>query len=396
VDRQFRCSAFVHFGATGAGGVFWSGVFEFVEMSSMRTLGLLLTILSAWFSGGCATDHAPSVVPQPVVFTHSDELRRGDGFVVLADRRLFATMAFLNATGYDDEAKGKAMHPVRQQVRKQVSENLARYPGQLQRWRDYAKSRGLADFHYQDFAFSLEPDFPFRRVHPDPELGYPVEADRLRNFPEVLKTFWLSAGLSNIWSGVKSEYVAELNKYDLPTMQRQMAFLWEYLRMPRQDTLTIVIVPNLLDHHYGAQGARYGRFYYCVENPEASAYGLDFHEYLHSVVNPLVEAHYPKSKDKLIRYYNTGKGGPGSEAYQDPVTFTFECLVRALDRRIRAKWSGDAATVALVEGQVREDTANGLTLTRPFYEMFQEYETTGMSFEMFVPVMFSRLPDSPQ
>jgi hypothetical protein len=28
-DRQFRCSAFVHFGATGAGNVFWSGVCEF-------------------------------------------------------------------------------------------------------------------------------------------------------------------------------------------------------------------------------------------------------------------------------------------------------------------------------------------------------------------------------
>jgi hypothetical protein len=26
---QFRCSAFVHFGATGAGSVFWSGVCEF-------------------------------------------------------------------------------------------------------------------------------------------------------------------------------------------------------------------------------------------------------------------------------------------------------------------------------------------------------------------------------
>jgi hypothetical protein len=28
VDRQFRCSAFVHFGATGAGGVLWSGMCE--------------------------------------------------------------------------------------------------------------------------------------------------------------------------------------------------------------------------------------------------------------------------------------------------------------------------------------------------------------------------------
>jgi hypothetical protein len=28
---QFRCSAFVHFGATGAGSVFWPGVCEFVR-----------------------------------------------------------------------------------------------------------------------------------------------------------------------------------------------------------------------------------------------------------------------------------------------------------------------------------------------------------------------------
>jgi hypothetical protein len=28
VDRQFRCSAFVHFGTTGAGSVLWPGVPE--------------------------------------------------------------------------------------------------------------------------------------------------------------------------------------------------------------------------------------------------------------------------------------------------------------------------------------------------------------------------------
>ena len=38
------------------------------------------------------------------------------------------------------------------------------------------------------------------------------------------------------------------------------------------------------------QRAGYGGYYYSVENQGAGVYGLNLHEYLHSMVNPLVQA----------------------------------------------------------------------------------------------------------
>jgi hypothetical protein len=321
-------------------------------------------------------------------------MRVGDGFMALADRRIFVTMAFLNATGFDVQPQGVPMHPVRQRVRQRMAENLAQYPEKLQEWRQYAQSRGLANFQCQSFCLSLQADYPFQRIRPDAELGYPATAKLLRDFPEILRDFWITTELTNIWNEVKPEYIAELEKYDLEQMRRRMTFLWAYLRMPRPDALTIIHVPDLLDSHYHAMGAQYEAYYYCVEGPGAQSYSLDFHEYLHSIVNPWIQTNYPGYKNKLRRYYEDGEHRPLSRTYREPVTFTAECLVRALDSRLEVKWADDRATAQGIEGKVAWCTDQGLTLTRPFYELLGEYEAQDASFAGYLPVMLARLPDA--
>ena len=93
-------------------------------------------------------------------------------------------------------------------------------------------------------------------------------------------------------------------------MKEQMAFLWKYLRMPRHDTLTLVDVPNLLERHFHAIGARYEDYYYTVESPGSHSYGLNIHEYLHPIANPIVEAHAALVRDEVMPYYNAGKDKP--------------------------------------------------------------------------------------
>lgn len=362
----------------------------------MRTCGLLLTILIAWLGGGCQTGPESAARPRPVVFAHPNELRKGEGFVLLADRRLFATMALLNATGFDKEAQGVPMHPIRQQVRRQVAANLAGSPERLQQWRDYVKSRKLDSAIYQDFALTLQADYPFQRIRPDRELRFPALAKVLQEFPEVLRDFWITAHLTNVWNEVKGDYLAELKKYDFVAMQRQMDSLWEYLRIPRRDTMTLVNVPNLLDMHYRALNAHYENYYYCVESPGACSYRLNAHDYLHFIVDPLVKAHFRQAREKLLRYYQAGKDGPVSKSYQDPTGFTLECLVRALDHRLRARWAQEPADVERIEKQLAEQTGKGLTLMRPFYELLSEYEGASVSFDAFLPVLFAHLPDSPR
>ncbi len=173
-----------------------------------------------------------------------------------------------------------------------------------------------------------------------------------------------------------------------------MAFLWDYLRMTRGDSATIIIqVPDLLDHHLGAMGAGYQPYYYSVDNPGSNDYHLNVHEYLHSIANPLVKANYPRFEAKLDAYYRAGKNAPAVESYRRPVTFAFECLVRALDRRITARFENTPPWTKLTAEQVAHDTKDGLNLTQPFYDSLTEFEQSGKPFDQFLPTLLEHLPE---
>ncbi|MBN1972563.1 MAG: DUF4932 domain-containing protein [Sedimentisphaerales bacterium] len=356
----------------------------------MRKFALIIMALIL-FQAGCSM-----VKPEPVSFTHQDEFIKGKGFMVLADRREFAVMAFLNTVGYDDEVKGQQMHPVRLKVRELVADNLAEQPEKVKTWRKYYSNlmrKHMQAYSFQDFALSLSTDYPFKRIRPDKELGYHNTASVLKDFPEVLNDFWETARLDEVWEQVKPDYIAEIQKYDFDKMQKQMSFLWDYLRMPRHDTLILVNVPNLLESHYNGIGARYENYYYTVESPGSHAYSLNIHEYLHSIVNPIVETNYSHYKKKLIKYYKAGKNEPLSKSYQNPTGFTWECMVRALDRRISIRFEDDLNWTEIRESQVISDTKEGLNLTQLFYKLLAEYEKSGEPFDQFLPKMLERLPE---
>lgn len=360
----------------------------------MRKTSAIVCALLCCFMAGRSCSSAAALTEQPVMFTHSDEMFARPGFLVLADRREFAVMAFLNAVGFDEEAKGQQMHQVRVKVRRLISENLAAHTDKLQAWRKFYQGRQLATFHYQDFALSLNTDYPFQRIRPDRELTYARTARELRDFPEILNDFWVTAELAHVWAEVKPDYLAEIRKYDLEKMQRQLAFLWEYLRMPRQDTFVLVNIPNLLDAHFEAIGARYENYYYSVESPGAGSYDLNIHEYLHSIVNPLVKANYAGYEAKLRAYWRAGEGKPFSKTYGAPETFTFESLVRALDHRLAVLSTQDPDARKRCEDRLAEQTNQGLTLAMPFYRLLVEFEQSGKSFREFMPVLFEKLPNS--
>jgi len=353
----------------------------------------LAATASVLLSGGCM---GTKVRPEAVSFDHPDEVIQGEGFMVLADRREFAVMAFLNATGYDQKAQGQQMHPVRVRVRQLVAANLAEHPHKVKAWQRYRKGlvrKYMETYNYQDYVLSLSTDYPFRRIRPDEELNYWYIGWILGDLPDVLNDFWATAKLDEVWSEVKSDYIAELRKYDFERMRRQMDFLWSYLRMPRQDTLTLVNVPNLLECHFHAIGARYENFYYTVESPGSHSYGLNIHEYLHSIVNDLVKANFGAQKAKLLKYYKAGKDGPLCKSYQYPVGFTWECLVRALDHRLRALSSTDRLALNRAEDQVAQLSTAGLTLTQPFYQLLPEFEQSGKPFDQFLPTLLERLAE---
>ncbi len=364
-----------------------------------RHFGHLLT-LCMLLSAGCSMQSQHRIEPERVTFDHEDEVITSGRYMVLADRRIFAVMAFANASGYDEEYPGYSMHPVRLKVREELQKRLADKPEKLEVYRNYYRrfmvpSRG---FGYKNHVLSFSSDYPFRQIRPDEELGYPFTVTALRDLPEMLNDFWETTDLGSLWEQVKPDYIAEIKKYNLEKMDRQMSFLWDYLRMQRTDDPSIVVVhiPDLLNRYLGAMGAGYETYYYNVENPGAGGYDLNIHEYLHSVVNPLVITAYPQFQTKLDAYYTAGKGRPAIETYREPTTFAFECMVVALDRRISAKFENNPAWTELKERQIAHDTTGGFTLVQPFYDLLIEYEQSNEPFDRYLPTLLEHLPEYKQ
>lgn len=346
---------------------------------------LILVLLSL---GGCQNH----INVEPVSFGHEDEMVRRDDFIVLADRRVFAVMAFMNASGYDEEAQGKQMHPARARVRDWLKKKEAEYPEKFRDWKEYYEKANLRSFHYQHFALSLSTEYPFRRIRPDSELGYGLMARRLADFPAVLNEFWETADLDEIWAEVKPIYINEIRKYDFDWMERELLFVWDYLRMDRRDKFVFVSVPNLINMHYQAIGAKYENYWYMVESPGAGTYSINIHEYLHSIVNPMVEACYKTHSGKLNKYFKAGKDQLFAKNYGHPVTYTYECLVRALTTRLYVLMENNLGP-GWGKSKVRGVTQNGLILVEPFYELLDEYEESNKNFEQFLPAMLDLLPE---
>jgi hypothetical protein len=370
-----------------------SQVFKVVFISLMSKRQLLIALLCL-YAVGCAALIKPNVKVSSAEFVHSDEVVKSKGFFTLADRRVFTVMSFINAMGYDSEWEGAQMHPVRVKVRKMVESRLAKQSKKKHKWQKYYDEKELEVYHYVDFALSLSSDYPFRRIRPDSELGYPEAQRKLEHFPEILNDFWATVRLEEVWDEVKPEYVADINKYDFDEMDRQLSFLWGYLRMERNENYLIVNVPNLMGPHYQGFSIQYEKYIYTVENPGSHSYGINIHEYLHKIVGPLVDIHYKQHQNNLRNYYNAGKGGDWVKPYQHPRIFTEECLVRALDNRIKMKLKNEASKQTEAEpSMVAQETSKGFNLVRPFYLLTNQFEESGESFENFLPTILETLPE---
>ena len=362
------------------------------KMSSETPLTMILWILFSVFLSGCS-EHGDPVQVERVVFSHADEMVRNENFIILADCRVFAVMTSMNACGYDKQFNGIPMHPVRIRVREAIRLKAEAHIDELAEWKEYYRRKGLPNFCYLDYALSLCDDYPFRRIRPDSELGYRVTARRLLDFPDILNKFWETVGLEQIWAQVKPDYLAEIRSYNLSQMARQLAFVWEYLRLERKEHFTFVSIPNLLDTHCHAIGACYENYWYAVENPSAYSYDFNVHEYLHSIINALVDENYKSYRPKLDAYFEAGKDTTIAKSYGSPAGYVSECLVRAIDHRIAVMMTDNPKMVKRRQALVKRRTKDGLLLTEPFYKLLVDFEQSKLDFEKFLPELLEKLPE---
>jgi hypothetical protein len=332
-----------------------------------------------------AADNNATAQASQAISAHADEFQQVPGFIVLADRRMFTVMTFLNAAGYDNEAKASEMPPLRVNVRQMVAANLQQSPQKLAVWQrqyaGYVKARILLP-QYQEYALGLTPDYPFRPM-------FPTRRKQLSGFHQTLNDFWRTANLDAIWEAVKPDYMSEVRACRFETLQSGVDAVWAYLRMPRSDAFTFAIVPNPLCQSFTAQAVHRGAYYYIVNGPRVGR-GFNSHEYLHSIVDPIVNASLTRQRRKLDEYFRASKGR--TTYYGTVPNFTSECLIHALTPRLAMKRDDSPERRAASEREIDDLMNRGFLLVRPFYELLAGFESSHLPFDQFVPQLLDAVP----
>jgi hypothetical protein len=314
------------------------------------------------------------------------------GFTVVADRRVFAMTAFMLAMGFDSTADESTMHPARLAAKQHLNAARSNSPEKFSAWKSRYDKDNIRHFVFLNFSLALSPEYPFRCVRRNDELEY-RNLSEMRKYIDILNDFWVTANLSELWINTKPEYEKVIKRYDLAKAERKIDEAWEYVRMPRKGAFTVVSIPNIIGRRSNGLGAKYGDAYWIVESPGAIAWSVNVHEYLHSIVNSIIQEHAPRAANKLKAYYKAGKSGPYSASYQKLDVFTYECLVRAIDARLAFFAALTQEERDKIIHRIADENSKGLNLAQPFYDALPAFEASGQSLEEYMPTLLEALPE---
>lgn len=259
-----------------------------------RLIALLLPLLLAWTEPLAAQTPGPQA---PQAQTAGTEAEMVDllNIDLRADVRLFTVLAALNASGFDFEVPGKDMAPLRARLRDELTgldpdlrRRLRVHLG-LHRRGD-ARSMQTA---YTSLALLIDGPPDFRLLPDAPAIPWDVQG--ILGFEELLPDFYRQARVAELWERFRPEYERELEAYR-PVIRQAIQQALDYLRIPQRIVLDrkVVIMADLLSHQDVVNARNLEKTYYLVLGPAATpASNLEQvqHEYLHFLVDPIVEKH---------------------------------------------------------------------------------------------------------
>jgi tetratricopeptide (TPR) repeat protein len=309
-----------------------------------------------------------------------DESRRAVS--VESHRQLFAVMCALDAAWYMPGAGATADTPGRIQLRKHMQ---ALQGPAVTALRKYYAEHALGDpgATFSRFvSFSLvvgpPPDFPFLLRRDD----LPPEALTLEGFNPILANFYSEAKIDEIWKLYEPEYERSVESLRAPVSTLVFTasnYLREIMRASTGRTFSVYVEPLAGDKTIFRT---FGDQYVLVVRPSTAPPMDDIrHAFLHFLLDPIA-----------IRYrVQASKASPlleiAARAPQLPVdlrddftSFFDECLVRAVELRLRRLTPGDLSSA------IDQAEDSGYVLVRPIY--------AGLSgFEKSEPAMGYYLPD---
>jgi predicted negative regulator of RcsB-dependent stress response len=300
---------------------------------------------------------------------------------------LFATLAAINAAGYDAglDSPLNDRFRLRTQIRQELANRKIGCLAELKTfYEQHKKASDTADLS-QYISFALVAGDP-------PEFGLPSgpvppDVEPLRGFSELLVRFYKEANLADLWRRSQTAYAAAMAEYQEPVINT----LFEangYLRNPSgylgrrfQVYLDLLAAPDQV------QVRSYRDDYYVVITPTSTPVVDEIRDaYLAYVLDPLSFKYSEviKEKKSLDKY---AQEAPALDvAYKDDFSLLVtKCLIKAIDSRLM---HGSAEKrQAFVNEAMRE----GFILTAGFAELLPAYEKQQDAFRLYYPDLVSAL-----
>jgi len=303
------------------------------------------------------------------------------GIGVEASPQVFSTMCALDAAGFDADESTLAQMPARLTLRGDLLKMQGPATDAL---RQFYRGHALAGSgetlsRYITFALVVGPPPQFQ-FEGDRDL-LPPDVLELEGFQEILASFYREAHLDLRWARIEPEYepAVELYRASLGRIVTvSNAYLREIVKPSTGRTFTVYVEPlvgaRTNFRNYGDQ--------YAIVVGTASDIPADAiqHAYLHFILDPLVLRNRPQvdTKRSLLGIAARAPQLP-AEYHDDFVSFFDECLIKAVELRLR-HLSPDALAAALQDAD-----RSGFILVRPLVAQLQKFEKAEPAMTYYFP-----------
>ena len=296
--------------------------------------------------------------------------------------QLFVVLCALDAAGFNSGMDTTNESPGRVQLRRRM---LAMQGPAVQALRKYYTEHALGDSgatfsRFVSFALAVGPppnfEFELRRD----EL--PPDALALEGFNEILANFYREQKIDELWQHYQPDYEGSVELYRAPVSNLVFTvtnYLREILGPSSPRTFSVYVEPLAGGK---ANFRNYGDHYEMVVSPIPDPQMDDIrHAFLHFLLDPIA-IRYRAEASRLSPLLEVAAHAPllPVEMHDDYPAFFDECLVRAVELRLRKLAPGDLSSA------MDQAESSGYVLVRPIY--------AGLSgFEKSEPAMGYYLPD---
>ena len=304
---------------------------------------------------------------------------------VEASPQIFATMCALDAAGFDADESTLAEMPARLALRADL---LKMHGEATETLRQFYKDHALADpadtlSRYITFALVVGPPPSFQFQMDTEQL--PPDVLAIEGFQKLLADFYREARLDVRWAKIEPEYGPAVERYQ-SSLRRIVTVTNGYLReiaKPSNGRMFTVYVEPLVGARANFRNS--GDHYSIVVGTDSAArFDAIQHAYLHFMLDRLVLRYRPLL-DRKRALLNVAGAAPRLpvEYHDDFVAFTDECLIKAVELRLR-HLSKDQLDTSLMDAD-----KSGFILVRPFVTQLQKFEKDEPAMTYYFPDMIT-------